>query len=103
MRLYQEDIDEQLIMERTGHRSNAVRLYKRTSNGQMRDVSNILYGKSNSTEAQMSPKKCICTGSVSDSNENPVKVNVNENIVETKKEQEDTGNICVNVSVNFTK
>ena len=38
------NVDEQLISEVTGHRSNAVRGYKRTSNDQLKSVSNILYG-----------------------------------------------------------
>lgn len=44
-RIYQGDCDEQLVMEKTGHRSNAVRSYKRTSNRQLKEVSNLLYGQ----------------------------------------------------------
>lgn len=41
--LYQSGLDEQQIMNRTGHRSlNGVRKYKRVSNDQLRDVSNLL-------------------------------------------------------------
>lgn len=43
-RLYHSKFDEQLVMERTGHRSNAVRCYKRTSNDQLCEISNVLYG-----------------------------------------------------------
>ena len=43
-RMYDSGADEQLICERTGHRSVAVRSYKRTSNKQLRDISNMLYG-----------------------------------------------------------
>ena len=42
--LYNANVDEQLISEVTGHRSNAVRGYKCTSNDQLKSVSNILYG-----------------------------------------------------------
>ena len=42
--MYDSGADEQLICERTGHRSIAVRSYKRTSNDQLKDVSNMLYG-----------------------------------------------------------
>ena len=42
-RLYQQGVDEQLIMERTGHRSiEGVRSYKHTNDDQERSVSNIL-------------------------------------------------------------
>ena len=42
-RLYQSGVDEQLVMERTGHQSlEGVRSYKRTSNTQREALSNIL-------------------------------------------------------------
>ncbi|XP_071078511.1 uncharacterized protein KIAA1958-like [Haliotis cracherodii] len=41
-RLYQGDVDEQMICEITGHRSDAVRNYKRTSDNQKATVSDIL-------------------------------------------------------------
>lgn len=44
-RLFQANVDEQLIMQRTGHRSTAgVRAYKRTSNVQIENCSSILDG-----------------------------------------------------------
>ena len=44
-RLYQSGVDEQLVMERTGHRSlDSVRSYKRTSDCQREAMSNILNG-----------------------------------------------------------
>ena len=44
-RLYQSGVDEQLIMERTGHRSvEGVRCYKRTSDAQREALSDILNG-----------------------------------------------------------
>ena len=60
-RLYNENFDEQLICEVTGHRSNAVRSYKRTSEDQLKSVSNVLYGNNdvnmqNSSE-EHTPKK----------------------------------------------
>ena len=46
-RLYQSNIDEQIIMERTGHRSvSGVRAYKRTSEVQMENCSAIIDGES---------------------------------------------------------
>jgi len=46
--LYQKGFDEQAIMARTGHRSTAVRAYKRPSNAQLKDVSNALQPPSHS-------------------------------------------------------
>ena len=44
-RLYQSGVDEQLVMERTGHRSlEGVRCYKRTSDSQRQAISDILNG-----------------------------------------------------------
>ena len=44
-RLYQAGVDEQLVMERTGHQSlDGVRSYKRTSTVQQESLSNILNG-----------------------------------------------------------
>ena len=40
--LYQHGVDEQMIKERTGHRSDAVRAYKRTGSAQQEAVSVIL-------------------------------------------------------------
>ena len=41
-RLYRAGVDEQLIMERTGHRSlDGVRSYKRTSKEQLEVVSDV--------------------------------------------------------------
>lgn len=57
-RIYQGDCDEQLVMEKTGHHSNAVRSYKRTSNKQLREVSNLLYGEDKQDVPP--PKKSRC-------------------------------------------
>ena len=97
-RLYQSNVDEQLIMEHTGHRSNSVRSYKRTSNGQLRDVSNFLYGKpaeSNENSDEF-PSKKRCTRSCTDENCN-VKFSGNGD------KDHDGRQIVVNVSVNIPK
>ena len=45
-RLYSSGVDEQLVMERTGHRSiEEIRSYKRTSLEQQENISDILHGK----------------------------------------------------------
>ena len=45
-RMFQENVDEQRICEITGHRSTAVRDYKRTSDSMKRNVSSIIQGLS---------------------------------------------------------
>ena len=42
--MYDRGMDEQLICEKTGHRSVAVRSYKRTSSNQMKEVCDVSYG-----------------------------------------------------------
>ena len=44
-RMYKNNIDEQLIMEITGHRSNAVRSYKKTLDYQRKVASNCLFSQ----------------------------------------------------------
>ena len=56
--LYNANVDEQLISEVTGHRSNAVRGYKRTSNDQLKSVSNILYGDLSDNKPQVGNIDC---------------------------------------------
>lgn len=52
-RLYHAGVDEQLITEVTGHQSNAVRNYKRTTTAQKRKISDVIQGASvNETELQ---------------------------------------------------
>ncbi|XP_070572936.1 uncharacterized protein [Ptychodera flava] len=54
-RLFDANVDEQLICEKTGHRSNAVRSYKRTSDRQQQNISRILQG-----HVGEPPKKLAC-------------------------------------------
>ncbi|CAC5415514.1 MET [Mytilus coruscus] len=66
-RLYNAGIEEQRVAETTGHRSNAVRVYKRTSADQQIEASNILYGlrpsdgskKAKPSAAAGAPQSCI--------------------------------------------
>ena len=98
--LYNANVDEQLISEVTGHRSNAVRGYKCTSNDQLKSVSNILYcdlchnnhddkciqserkiGRVIKNEAESDSKKCKVDVDVNSNMSNlPVNVNVTVNI-----------------------
>ena len=52
-RLYSAGVDEQLITEKTGHRSSAVRSYKRTSDQQLSEISHILQGQSTSKKEKI--------------------------------------------------
>ena len=99
--LYNANVDEQLISEVTGHRSNEVRGYKRTSNDQLKGVSSIVYGV---CETKCEPKDIDLTKSL-------VAVVKDENESECKKRNMDLdilGNDAkvpfnMNVTVNFNK
>ncbi|XP_046550056.1 uncharacterized protein LOC124259878 isoform X2 [Haliotis rubra] len=56
-RLYESGLDEQLIAERTGHRSTAIRAYKRTSEGMLKIVDDVVQRKTpaTATSATSSP------------------------------------------------
>ncbi|KAL5006842.1 hypothetical protein ScPMuIL_015648 [Solemya velum] len=63
-RLFENGVDEQLVMERTGHRSLAVRRYKRTSNKLVRSVSEIVVDdkkrqyEDDTSECSINQKSC---------------------------------------------
>ena len=54
-RLYLAGVDELLITEKTGHRSNSVRSYKRTIDRQLKELSSILHTNNNIKTATESP------------------------------------------------
>lgn len=100
-RLYRSNVDEQLICEKTGHRSDSVRSYKRTSDGQMKDLSDILYGN-------------VASNSKVESGEpvaKRVKTEPCSSIVTTdvrRKDDDDKGPntslpLCINVNVHLNK
>lgn len=93
-RMYQNNCEEQLVMEKTGHRSSAVRGYKRTSEKQLREVSNILYGKPKAEVADEPVCKKPCT--VSKPPEETC-----EGI--TVEHGENSSKICINLTVNVNK
>lgn len=68
-RMYQNKCEEQLVMEKTGHRSNAVRSYKRTSDKQLREVSDILYGHKEVTSEPVPKKPCTVSSAPCNSDE----------------------------------
>lgn len=64
-RLYQSGVDEQLVMERSGHRSlEGVRCYKRTSDSQRQAVSDILNG-CNRSQVNSAPNTAAITSAYS--------------------------------------
>ena len=64
--LFQAQVPETLIQQRTGHGSlDALRQYKRTSAAQLLDVSNIISGTSDpSSSVSLAPKKVNATRAV---------------------------------------
>ena len=48
-RMYNEDIDEQVIQEISGHRSLAVRSYKRTCDKQREKATKCIFGEAHSS------------------------------------------------------
>ena len=56
-RLYEAQVDEQLICEVTGHRSTAVRSYKRTSSALKEKVSDVLQGAASESSSERPTKK----------------------------------------------
>jgi integrase len=58
-RLYDAGVDEQLIAEK-GHRSSAIRSYKRTQNAQLEKCSEIIEGREHTEDDKENTKKRIC-------------------------------------------
>ena len=64
--LFQAQVPEKLIQQRTGHRSlDALRQYERTSAAQLLDVSNVMSGTSDpSSSVSLAPKKVNATWAI---------------------------------------
>ncbi|XP_050414113.1 uncharacterized protein LOC126828378 [Patella vulgata] len=56
-RLFRSGVDEQLIAKTTGHRSNAIRAYKRSNTAQEAFVSSVIQGQSSSSTTVQSSKR----------------------------------------------
>ncbi|XP_021340885.1 uncharacterized protein LOC110466932 [Mizuhopecten yessoensis] len=65
-RLYKAGFDEQLVAEKTGHRSAAIRSYKRTCDAQLANVSSVVQG----IENMASPVKKLKLADSSNTNTN---------------------------------
>ena len=105
--LYENGIDEQLIQEKTGHRSVAVRSYKRTSSRQMKQVSDILYGNVVAKDCDHDKKVESCTVSkppVEESdcnNTSPKKIKSTSTVAQTH--DVDSKAITININLNISK
>ena len=83
-RLFQSGADEQLIMDRTGHRSvDGIRAYKRVSEDQEKEVSSILNKENKDGEVKL--ENCIKKRKISEE-DHPMTVNLTN---------------CNNVTINF--
>jgi len=59
-RLYNAGMDEQLVAEKTGHRSSAIRSYKRTCDEQMVKVNDVLQANQcNDQPSSSKIQKCL--------------------------------------------
>ncbi|XP_033741792.1 zinc finger MYM-type protein 2-like [Pecten maximus] len=90
--LFQSGVDEQLIMQRTGHRSTAVRDYKRTSSVQEKEISPLL--EPPSKHCKMSFQDALSVFGASDTNEIKTEITV------TSKSNELNLNNCT-VTINL--
>ena len=106
-RLYEEGVDEQLICEKTGHRSVAVRSYKRTSSCQMKEVTDILCGNVNDSKAKVPKREPTATttkAEVSESTKNKDQVSVNVTGQQNEYQSIDvTKGLVLNINVNVNK
>lgn len=73
-RLYAAGVDEQLIAEKTGHRSYAIRAYKRTSEKQQQNFSDLI--QKQSTVSAADSKKVKSNESVSLGSAKEIKITV---------------------------
>ncbi|XP_063427255.1 uncharacterized protein LOC134710786 [Mytilus trossulus] len=89
-RLYNAGIEEQCVAETTGHRSNAVRVYKRTSADQQIEASNILYGLRPSDKRKKAKPSAAAGAPVSSA------------LVEYSTDESDKKSVTCNFSFNFS-
>ena len=107
-RLYEQGCDEQLICEKMGHHSVAVRSYKRTSGDQLRKVSNMLYGYNSEGNVEKKAKiEPCCTVSKAPEEvkvESATPLQEGSKIVETKSVISDIAKgVTININVNVNK
>ena len=101
-RLYNANVNEQLISEVTGHHLNAVRGYNRTSNDQLKSVSNILYGGEFKPCDKLNQQ--VCKKNVMKSEHDECKPEAKKHKVDLDVvSKSETCPVSVNVTVNFNK
>lgn len=99
-RLYRDQVDEQLIMDVTGHRSvEGIRSYKRTSADQFKDVSQVLHcnGKENETAEPVKMKPNASMRSEVPKTAEPVKMKHN-----ASSDMNSLHGLCFNECNNIT-
>ena len=91
-RLFHHNVDEQLIMERTGHRStDGIRSYKRTSEDQQQQISEILNNPGPSRNSPLRPVELnissnTCSSAAPQQSSLPVVLNSCSNIIINMKQ-----------------
>lgn len=97
--MFQNNMEEQLVMDRTGHRSTAVRSYKRVSGKQLRDVSKILYGQ----EVTGNEAKKPCLETVAKPPKTEVEPCVSDEKTDNVSTGESSSKLCFNFTINVNK
>ena len=83
--LYQKGVEEQLIQEQTGHRLNAVRGYRRSTDAMKRKISDIISGDNG--EPSVSVSKCVKLDNPTSASAAPelsLSLNINIQVLSTK-------------------
>lgn len=78
-RLFNAGMDEQMICKQTGHRSSAVRAYKRPSCALQKNVSSVIQGIKKSCDGLENNVVCNKVGGVT-SDGRPMTININFNV-----------------------
>ena len=103
-RLYSSGMDEQLVMERTGHRSvEGIRSYKRTTSDQQENVSDILNNQKKACTGVTSfpelSTRALVPSELAVSSSNTTAISLPDFV--TSKAGEFTFNSCTSISINF--
>ena len=109
--MYEKGIDEQLICEKTGHRSVAVRSYKRTSSRQMKEVCDVLYGNTKPIEPNVEESEwkvvkrepCATVSKPLPGNDVDNNVKVKQELEPKKTNVELPNGMVVNINFNVNK
>ena len=111
--MYEQGADEQLICQKTGHHSVAVRSYKHTSNRQLKEVNDMLYGINKDKDvnppkiAKLEPTSTVSTppseSKSVETKSNIEKVTVTKEDPTTSHSFELTKGLTLNININVQK